>query len=697
MTSPGLGTLVKLAAAAVGLLAAGVSAAALVAVAPQVAGVVVGGQDLSVLAPAIVPAGVLAVVLVVAGDRLARVRVGGTVARPVVVPPSSGAATTGAALVWVAAGIVSTAALTSPTLVGRAGLVAVPAAVAWWRSRAILSRTPGHDSVTDAALELATGDGPADPDRERGPAARAGPTARQRTTVIAALSGVVTTAVLLAALPVPPLLAPLVALRAATSPHRPRARRRLTAERALARLGQVSLGWSDDEPISPYVDYSEDGEIAAVVYPVSDRLATAQEERAEQNLSAGLVDTLGDEWEFVWDHSDRQIVCRRRAPLPDSDVWDGSAPVTWDRIPVGAGRGGVDVEWDLTIAPHILIAGRTGGGKSVAIKSLVARWIVAGGSVVGCDQKRVEFRWMRDRPVVLAVATSLEDIAGLLGWADQEQMRRYETMESEGVTFWQDLPDEHRPAPLLIVCDEAFALMAVEKVAKDDEAGNQRNLLRGQCSGAIGSVARLGRAAGVHLMLATQRPDATVLSGELKNNLGARLACGQLDGIASRMVLDSDAATLTPARPKGRGIFIGDGSPVPHEVQITYSDDDMLDRHLSDGGGPDDDGGGGGTPASAPRGAPAGPAPGHRGPARVVVRNDAGAYITRASIARARRRGEPSPARGRRVGPAARRRAQPPVEPAPAEPVKPVEPGDPPEEPPARPPRPLRRPGAPVS
>ncbi len=86
-----------------------------------------------------------------------------------------------------------------------------------------------------------------------------------------------------------------------------------------------------------------------------------------------------------------------------------------------------------------------------------------------------------------------------------------------------------------------------------DEAKAQQ-ALRGEASAIIGSLARLGRAAGVFLMIATQRADAKLIPGETKANLGCRLACGNMTSIASSMVLENGDATRTPGYPKGRGI-----------------------------------------------------------------------------------------------------------------------------------------------
>lgn len=126
--------------------------------------------------------------------------------------------------------------------------------------------------------------------------------------------------------------------------------------------------------------------------------------------------------------------------------------------------------------------------------------------------------------------------------------------------------------------------------------------LKGDASSKIGSIARLGRAAGVHLMIATQRPDAKLISGELKSNLGARFACGQMQSTASSMVLENNEATRTPGNPKGRAIIKIYGTQ--ERMQVYWATQDWIDkwlkrRGLNQDGSPIDPSVMG-TPASSP-------------------------------------------------------------------------------------------------
>lgn len=104
--------------------------------------------------------------------------------------------------------------------------------------------------------------------------------------------------------------------------------------------------------------------------------------------------------------------------------------------------------------------------------------------------------------------------------------------------------------------------------------------LKSEAQSIIGNIARLGRAAGVFLTLATQRPDAKMITGETKANLGARIACGQMNATASDMVLGSGSAVSTPGHPKGRGIYSDYGAE--EKMQVYFANETWIDQWLKD-------------------------------------------------------------------------------------------------------------------
>lgn len=135
--------------------------------------------------------------------------------------------------------------------------------------------------------------------------------------------------------------------------------------------------------------------------------------------------------------------------------------------------------------------------------------------VIGVDMKRVELSFFRQfSNVILGVATELEDALLMLRFAQQAMMKRYTEMESLGVTNIIDLGDD-KPQSLLVMVDEMSELVSGGGSDKS-ERGKEIAAMKAEIQVCIGSIARLGRAAGVHLVLATQSPYATILDGETK-------------------------------------------------------------------------------------------------------------------------------------------------------------------------------------
>lgn len=195
---------------------------------------------------------------------------------------------------------------------------------------------------------------------------------------------------------------------------------------------------------------------------------------------------------------------------------------------------------------------------------------------VGIDVKRVELSPFKQyEPVVMGVALDVPDGTEIIRYAKEEMMTRYDKMEKAGVTNFADLPEKMHA--LMIMVDETYMFLATSGNKTDE--GKEEDALKGESSKLIGEIARLGRAAGVHIVLATQRPDATVIYGELKQNLALRIAAGKADTIASQMTLDSDEATKLPGL-KGRGFYQGldfTGEP----FQGYYAPQEWIDRWIA--------------------------------------------------------------------------------------------------------------------
>lgn len=321
----------------------------------------------------------------------------------------------------------------------------------------------------------------------------------------------------------------------------------------------------------------------------------SEEQKNRENFERHFNGTVTDDntWLYKWQSSKSVVSCAPVTHIPSYAPYPGSSQGKWNEIPIGLGTEGT-VVWDVAVAPHALVTGTTGGGKSTIQRNLIFHCIQHSDRwrFLGIDVKRVELSpFVKYDPVVMGIATNVADGVEIIRYANEEMMNRYEQMEQLGVNHFKDLPE--MPYALMVMIDESYMFLAPSGI-KTDEA-KEEDALKGEASKAIGDIARLGRAAGVHLVLATQRPDATVIYGELKQNLAARIAAGRMDSIASSMTLDNDNATRLPGNIKGRGYFqtFGEGE----QFQGFFAPQDWIDKWLA---GEDPDGKDGPAEAEAP-------------------------------------------------------------------------------------------------
>ena len=206
---------------------------------------------------------------------------------------------------------------------------------------------------------------------------------------------------------------------------------------------------------------------------------------------------------------------------------------------VGKDISGNRIIADITRMPHLLVAGTTGSGKSVTLHSVLMSFLFKYTPqelrLLIVDPKMVEFEKYNDIPhLLLPVVTDVQKAAGVLKWAVNEMTVRYKTFNEKGV---RDLPrynqlaaevTELSPLPrIVIIVDELADLMMTAPQDVED---------------AICRVAQLGRAAGIHLILATQRPSATVITGLIKANIPSRISLRVSSQLESRIILDMGGA-----------------------------------------------------------------------------------------------------------------------------------------------------------
>lgn len=209
---------------------------------------------------------------------------------------------------------------------------------------------------------------------------------------------------------------------------------------------------------------------------------------------------------------------------------------------------------NLANIPHILLGGSTGSGKSVLLKLLLMQSLRKGAEVYIADFKGgVDFPnvWRQKCRMCFTEKDLLYTLGQIVAVLEYRKERLAETGCSDLDTY-NDVTGDNLPR-LVFACDEVAELL--------DKAGRSKEEKEwlGQIESRLATLARLGRAFGIHLILATQRPDASILPGQIKNNLNFRV-CGRADNVLSQIILDStNAAEQIPKDAAGRFI-IGDGT-----------------------------------------------------------------------------------------------------------------------------------------
>lgn len=242
------------------------------------------------------------------------------------------------------------------------------------------------------------------------------------------------------------------------------------------------------------------------------------------------------------------------------------------KLCIGLGKdiSGRVVVADLSKMPHLLIAGSTGSGKSVCINTIICSLLYKAApdevKLILVDPKVVELTNYNGIPHLLTpVVTGPKQAASALHWAVVEMERRYSLFAKTQVRKIDDYnalvqPGEKLPF-IVVIIDELSDLMMVAAVDVED---------------AILRLAQKARAAGIHLILATQRPSVDVLTGTIKANIPSRIAFAVSSQIDSRTILDASGAEKLLGR--GDMLFFPTGANKPIRVQGAYIADDELNR-----------------------------------------------------------------------------------------------------------------------
>ena len=274
--------------------------------------------------------------------------------------------------------------------------------------------------------------------------------------------------------------------------------------------------------------------------------------------------------------------------LSSKEYGDARSPLS---LALGKGIGGRPVVVDLSKMPHLLVAGTTGAGKSVALNAMVLSLLFKASPaevrIIMIDPKMLELSVYEKIPHLLApVVTDMKEAANALRWCVAEMERRYKLMAAVGVRNLagfnkkvrdaeaagqplldplfkpnpeapRDIAQPLQPLPFVVVIIDEFADMMMIVGKKVEEL--------------IARLAQKARAAGVHLILATQRPSVDVITGLIKANIPTRIAFQVSSKIDSRTILDqSGAETLLG---NGDMLYLPPGTATPERVHGAFVDD----------------------------------------------------------------------------------------------------------------------------
>ena len=236
---------------------------------------------------------------------------------------------------------------------------------------------------------------------------------------------------------------------------------------------------------------------------------------------------------------------------------------------VGKDIGGACIVGNISKLPHMLIAGTTGSGKSVCMNSIIISLLYKASpedvKLIMVDPKMVELGIYNGIPqLLIPVVTDPKKAAGSLQWAVTEMMRRYKAMSDAGVRDLESYNsiidtqevDGKKLPQIVVIIDELADLMLV--AAKEVEES-------------ICRIAQMGRAAGIHLIIATQRPSADVITGLMKANIPSRIAFAVASAMESRIILDTPGAEKLVG--KGDMLYAPIGNGKPRRVQGCFVTD----------------------------------------------------------------------------------------------------------------------------
>jgi S-DNA-T family DNA segregation ATPase FtsK/SpoIIIE len=299
-------------------------------------------------------------------------------------------------------------------------------------------------------------------------------------------------------------------------------------------------------------------------------------------------------------NEDREIVNFREV-LSSKAFEQSKSPLT---LALGHDISGLPVVADLAKMPHLLVAGTTGSGKSVGVNSMLLSLLFKSGPadvrLILVDPKMLELSVYDGIPHLLTpVITDMKDAANGLRWCVAEMERRYKLMAALGVRnlagYNRKIEDAQKggapitdplwkPDPMYASTDEEQTAPPLEKlpniVVVIDEFADMMMVVGKKVEQLIARIAQKARAAGIHLVLATQRPSVDVITGLIKANVPTRIAFQVSSKIDSRTILDQGGAEQLLGH--GDMLYLPPGSGVPTRVHGAFCSDDEVHRVVAD-------------------------------------------------------------------------------------------------------------------
>ncbi|PAU54574.1 DNA translocase FtsK [Pseudomonas indica] len=289
-------------------------------------------------------------------------------------------------------------------------------------------------------------------------------------------------------------------------------------------------------------------------------------------------------------NEDRQIV-RFSEVLSSPEYDDAKSPVT---LALGHDIGGKPIITDLAKMPHLLVAGTTGSGKSVGVNAMILSILFKStpehARLIMIDPKMLELSIYEGIPHLLCpVVTDMKEAANALRWSVAEMERRYKLMAAMGVRnlagFNRKVKDaEEAGTPLTdplyrreSMDDEAPLLKTLPTIVVIvDEFADMMMIVGKKVEELIARIAQKARAAGIHLILATQRPSVDVITGLIKANIPTRMAFQVSSKIDSRTILDQGGAEQLLGH--GDMLYLPPGTGLPIRVHGAFVSDDEVHR-----------------------------------------------------------------------------------------------------------------------